>query len=170
MEKGMSKYEQAALVSICKWNNPEKGWFRKTVETINRPVNEALNRGTEIPGIKWVIEKAIGGLIGVLNDFAQWTVRPNSIIQKYRNAGFKKIQKPQDIFTLDLEDADKVCGFLAAKYKVFAAAEGAGAGYIGLPGIPPDIVALVTLNQRAIGEYATYYGFDIASQRERQFA
>ena len=59
---------------------------------------------------------------------------------------------------------------MAAKYKTLAIAEGAGTGYVGLPGIPPDIIALVTLNQRAIGEYATYYGFDISSQQERLFA
>lgn len=39
-----------------------------------------------------------------------------------------------------------------------------------MPGIPSDIVALITLNQRAIGEYATYCGFDICSQQERLFA
>ena len=39
-----------------------------------------------------------------------------------------------------------------------------------IPGISPDIVALITLNLRAIGEYATYYGFDVSSQQERLFA
>ena len=48
--------------------------------------------------------------------------------------------------------------------------EGAGTGMVGLPGIAPDIVALITLNLRAIGEYATYYGFDISTQEERLFA
>ena len=41
---------------------------------------------------------------------------------------------------------------------------------LGLPGIPADIAALITLNLRAIGEYATYYGFDISCQDERLFA
>jgi hypothetical protein len=40
---------------------------------------------------------------------------------------------------------------------------------LGLLGIPADIVALVSLNLRAIGEYATYYGFDVSSQDERLF-
>jgi hypothetical protein len=40
---------------------------------------------------------------------------------------------------------------------------------LGLPGIPPDVVALISLNLRAIGEYATYYGFNINSQEERLF-
>ena len=33
-----------------------------------------------------------------------------------------------------------------------------------------DIPALVTLNLRAIGEYATYCGFDVSTQQERLFA
>ena len=45
----------------------------------------------------------------------------------------------------------------------------AKAGLEGTSGIA-DIVALIALNQRAIGEYATYYGFDISSQQERLFA
>jgi len=60
--------------------------------------------------------------------------------------------------------------WLDAKYKGIALVEGAGTGFVGLPGIPADIVALITLNLRAIGEYATYYGFDISSQEERLFA
>ncbi len=106
----------------------------------------------------------------MLNDLAAWTVRPDAIYKQYQKAGFEHIEAPSDIFTLDLEDADRVCGWLSAKYKTLATAEGAGAGSVGLPGIPPDIVALITLNQRAIGEYATYYGFDISSQQERLFA
>ena len=51
-----------------------------------------------------------------------------------------------------------------------AAVEGAAAGTVGLPGIPADVAALVTMNQRAIGEYATYCGFDISIPRERLFA
>jgi uncharacterized protein (DUF697 family) len=59
--------------------------------------------------------------------------------------------------------------WLDVKYKGIALVEGAGAGFVGLLGIPSDIVALITLNLRAIGEYATYYGFDVSSQEERLF-
>ena len=43
-------------------------------------------------------------------------------------------------------------------------------GGMGLPGIPPVIVALVVLNLRAIAEYATYCGFDVSTQQESLFA
>src|SRR3989442_13668690 len=36
--------------------------------------------------------------------------------------------------------------------------------------IPADVVALMSLNLRAVGEYATYCGFDVSSQEERLFA
>ncbi len=170
MKNGMSEFEKFALESIHEWKNPTIGWFGKTMGIINWPLEKATGYITEIPGVDWVIEKAIGGLVGLLNDFAQWTVRPDAIYEEFRDAGFGNIKTSEDIFTLDLEDADRVCGFLAAKYKTLATGEGFVAGVVGLPGIPPDIAALITINQRAIGEYATYYGFDISSQRERLFA
>ena len=73
-------------------------------------------------------------------------------------------------FKLDLEQVDAVVGWLDAKYTGLAFAEGATAGAAGVLGLIADIPALVTLNLRAIAEYATYYGFDVASQRERVFA
>ncbi len=169
MKNKLSEYERLAVKSIHEWKNPQIGWFGKTMEVINWPLEKAGALITEVPGVDWVIEKAIGGLVGLLNDFAHKTVRSGAIYEEYQKAGFN-IKTPSDIFTLDLEYADRVSGWLAAKYKTLAAAEGAATGYVGLPGIPPDIVALITLNQRAIGEYATYYGFDISSQQERLFA
>ncbi|MCB9678217.1 MAG: EcsC family protein [Alphaproteobacteria bacterium] len=41
---------------------------------------------------------------------------------------------------------------------------------MSVPAIALDITALLTLNLRAISEYATYYGFDIRLQEERLFA
>ena len=170
MKNELTEYEKAALVSIHEWKNPQLRWFGKTMEVINWPLEKAGNLITEAPSVDWVIEKAIGGLVSLLNDFAHWSVRPDAIYEEYKAAGFDQIKRPDDIFSLNLEDADRVNGWLGAKYKTLATAEGATAGYFGLPGIPPDIVALIALNQRAIGEYATYYGFDISSQKERLFA
>lgn len=170
MKDELTEYEKSAVASIHEWKNPQIGWFGKAMEVVNWPLDKAGDLITEVPGVDWVIEKSIGGLVNLLNDFAHWTVRPNSIYEEYQKAGFDHVKTPKDIFTLDLEEADRVNGWLGAKYKTLASAEGAGAGYVGLPGIPPDVVALITLNQRAIGEYATYYGFDISSQQERLFA
>ena len=170
MKNEISKYERSAVASIHEWKNPQIGWFGKAMKVVNWPLEKAGDLITEVPGVDWVIEKVIGGLVSLLNDLAHWTVRPDAIYEEYRKSGFDNIKTPRDIFSLDLEDADRVNGWLGAKYKTLAGAEGAGAGYVGLPGIPPDIAALITLNQRAIGEYATYYGFNISSQQERMFA
>lgn len=170
MGKELSRYEKEAIASIHEWKNPEISWFGNALEIINWPLEKAGNFITEVPGVDWVIEKALGGLVGLLNDLAHWTVRPDSIYEEYRKAGFEHIKSFEDIFSLDLEDADRANGWLSAKYKTLATTEGAATGYVGLPGIAPDIIALITLNQRAIGEYATYYGFDISSQQERLFA
>jgi uncharacterized protein (DUF697 family) len=101
---------------------------------------------------------------------AQWSVRPEAIYSEFREAGHAGINKSSDLFDLDLEIIGRTVGWLDAKYKGIALAEGAGTGSVGLPGIPADLVALLTLTLRAIGEYATYYGFDVSSQQERLFA
>lgn len=170
MKNELTEYEKSAVVSIHDWKNPQIGWFGKTMDVINWPLAKAGELITEVPGVDWVLDKAVGGLISLLNDFAHWSVRPDAIYEEYRKAGFGHIKTSNDIFTLDLDDADRVNGWLGAKYKTLATAEGAAAGYAGLAGIAPDIVALISLNQRAIAEYATYYGFDISSQQERLFA
>lgn len=166
----MTEYERLAIASIHEWKSPQIGWFGKTMEVVNWPLEKAEGLITEVPGVDWIIEKSVGGLIGLLNDFAHWTVHPNVIYEQYRKSGFEHVKTPRDIFTLNLEDADRVNGWLSAKYKTIASAEGAGTGYVGLLGIPLDVVSLITLNQRAIGEFATYYGFDLSSQQERLFA
>src|ERR1035437_2068091 len=77
---------------------------------------------------------------------------------------------PSDLQSMSPRRSDRrQCIKRRHAYKGIALVEGAGAGFVGLLGIPPDIVALITLNLRAIGEYATYYGFDVSSQEERLF-
>ncbi len=105
----------------------------------------------------------------LLNDGAQWTLRPSAIYSDFKKAGIS-VHSHRDIVSLDLEQIDRALGWLDVKYKGMAAAEGDGAGAAGLPGIPVDIFAIVLINLRAIGEYATYCGFDVSTQPERLFA
>ncbi len=170
MMENPSKFEKSAIKSIHEWKRPKSGWLGKTMETVNWPLGKVGALITGAPGVNWVIEKAIGGLVGLLNDAAHWTASPEAIYKWYRNSGSEHIKEPKDVFSLDLEEIDKAIGRLEAKYKTIATTEGGGAGYVGLPGIPADIISLIALNQRAIAEYATYCGFDINSQQERLFA
>ena len=135
------------------------------MQTLGWPLGQAGDLITKTPGVGDAITKAISGILSVSNDVAQWTVNPEKIHAAFRASGHD-VHRRRDIFSLDLEDVDRTAGSLALKYKAWALAEGAAAGVAGIAGLLADIPALVTLNLRAIGEYATYYGFDVSLQKE----
>lgn len=139
------------------------------MRVVNWPLNKAGDTVLNTPGISEAINKSIGGIVQVSNDIAQWTVRPEAIYKEFRVSGYD-VNNAKSILNLDLENIDKTVGFLAAKYKGLAGVEGAAIGATGIVGLVLDIPVLVSLNLRAIGEYATYYGFDISLQSERLFA
>ena len=168
--KTPSEYEQRALREIHIWKNPDIGWFGQAMKVLNWPLDKAGDLVLAVPGLGDAIRFAIQGITSVCNDLAHWSVRPEAIYEEFRKTGHAEIKKPADVFSLDLEHVDRVVAWLDAKYKGIALVEGAAAGTTGPFGIAPDIVALITLNLRAIGEYATYYGFDVSSQQERLFA
>lgn len=165
----LTKYERNAVAEIHEWKSPKLGWFGYAMKAINRPLDKAGDAVFATPGIGVVLRKSIEGLTGVLNDAAQWSIQPHAIYSKYRVAGHQ-IREAEDIHRLPLDEVDPVIGWLAAKYKGLALVEGAATGATGLLGIPPNIIALLTLNLRAIGEYATFCGFDVSRQEERLFA
>jgi hypothetical protein len=168
-QRGPSDYEKAAIKAIQNWKTPRLTWFGKALEVVGWPIEKAGDLVMDAPYIGSIIKQSVAGLVSSLNDVAHWSVRPEAIYKDFRNCGHD-VRCGKDLFELDLEHVDRVIGWLGAKYKSLALAEGAITGYVGLAGIPPDIVALITLNQRAIGEYATYCGFDVSSQHERLFA
>ena len=167
-----SDYERRTREQIRDWKNPEQGWFGQTMRQIGWPVDRLgslLQNATDAAGLSDVISKAIAGLVKGLTDAFAWTVRTETVYAEFRSAGHD-VRQPADLFALDLEQVDKVVGWLDAKYTGMAFTEGAAAGATGVPGLVADIPTLVALNLRAIAEYATYYGFDVSSQRERLFA
>jgi len=169
MKKTPSEYEKKAIKEIHIWKNPELNWWGKSFTFLSKPIDKISNVVLDTK-VGDVFNKTINGIISVANDAAQWSVRKESILEEYKKYGYKEINESKKIFTLDLEDTDRLVSWLDAKYKGAATLEGAATGYVGLIGIPPDIIALIGLNLRAIGEYATYYGFDIKRQQERLFA
>jgi EcsC protein family len=175
-----SVYESEAIRAIHNWKTPRIGWFGRTLKVIKWPLSKAQEVASKLPGadqvakhgkpaIEWVIDKSVGGLVRLLNGAALWTVRPKAIYTDFRGRGHR-VHSAGDIFALDLEDVDRSIGWLSLKYETLCAAEGGATGTMGLPGIPADIVALIGLNLRAIGEYATYCGFEVSKQEERLFA
>jgi hypothetical protein len=172
MLKELSNYEKKSLNEIRIWKYPpikKENWLHKATNIAKKPLSFAGEQIMQIPGIEHAIEKSVGGLVSSLNDFAQWSVRQDEIYKEYGENNLT-INSKEDIFNLDLESVDKTIGYLATKYKALAMSEGAATGAVGLPGIALDIPALVLLNLRAIGEYATYCGFDVSHEQERLFA
>jgi hypothetical protein len=163
-------YDARALNEIHAWKNPEPGALGKAIRVINLPLEKAGDLLLSTPGLGDAIKRSAQGLTGVCNNVAQWSVKKEAVYARFRKAGHDGVKGQAGIFDIELEDIDRLVQWLGAKYKGIALAEGAGAGAMGLPGIPPDLVALVTLNLRAIGEYATYCGFDMDSREERLFA
>lgn len=176
MEKP-SDYEENARRQIALWKNPKQAWFDKPMAIVNWPLNKAAEAVLKMPGLGPAIRKALAGTLGVINDVSQWTVRPGAILEEYRAFTGQPVTALSQVYLLDLHTVDRVIGWLDTKYEGIALAEGAAAGGLGvlnppaaLAAIPVDVVALMTLNLRAVGEYATYCGFDVATQEERLFA
>ena len=167
-----SDYERRALAEIREWKKPERGWLGQKIQAVRWPLDRLgtrIKNFAEQRELYKVISEALVGTVGVLGDAVAWTVRPAAVYQQFREAGHH-VEQRTDIFTLDLEQVDGVVGWLDTKYKGLAFTEGAATGAAGVLGLIVDIPSLITLNIRAIGEYATYYGFNIKSPQERLFA
>jgi len=167
--KNWSDYDKEAIKEIHIWKKPEQNFMEKILSTLTKPIDALMDASY----VKDAIQKASQGILGLLCDAASGSVRPEAIFEEFN----VKIVSLDDISKLNLQTIDKTVGYLAAKYKGLAATEGALVGGASLAGpvaaaaaIAVDIPVITGLCLRAIGEYATYYGFDIDTQPERLFA
>lgn len=168
-----SVYEKQAIAAIHGWKNPKLTWWDQALKVINTPIEFVGDLAMEVPGVDFVIDKSFGGVLRLLNSGAAYSVRPTAIFKEFS----PPVTALEGIHGLPLKRVDHAIGFLAAKYEGMAAVEGAAAGgastlnpAAAIAAIPADIAALLTMNLRAIGEYASYCGFDISHQEERLFA
>lgn len=173
----LSEYEKRALTQIHAWKNPQPTWFDAAMVYVNKPLALAGQAVEKIPGFTETCGKAATGIVGLVNDFSQWSVRPSAILEELSVISNKQITELDQIPTVDLHVVDRAIGWLDTKYEGIALVEGATAGatavinpLVALATIPVDLIALLTMNLRAIGEYGTYCGFDMSSQEERLFA
>ncbi len=166
----LSDYESDALDAIMAWRNPTTSWFTKASKSIQTSLNALSDQLRKIPGIDWTIDNVIVGLITLTNEISQDLVWRESIFENFRKAGYRSVYTLDDIALLDLASIDSALKGLPAKYDSLAAVGGVATGIAGPAGILPDIVALLTLNLRAAGEYASYCGFDISDPAERLYA
>ena len=163
-------YERQALADILSWRTPEKDWLTRTSNSVQSTLNSFTDYLRKIPGVDWTIDNVVTGLVSITNEIAQDLVWRDAIFEAYRKAGHHQVDAFHNIAFLDLEHVDTLLEGLSGKYKSVAAVEGVATGFAGAAGILPDIVALITMNLRAAGEYATYCGFDISSPEERLYA
>lgn len=172
-----SDYEERAHRQIQEWKNPAQSWFDKAMEAVSWQLDKAGKALLNTPGVGPAVQKGFSGIVSVVNDASQWSVRPHTILEEYRRFEHAGIASLADLYTLDLSSVDRVIGWLDMKYEGIALVEGAAAGgaslltpAAALAVIPADVVALLALNLRAVGEYATYCGLDVALPHERLFA
>lgn len=164
-----SDYERGAIEEIALWRNPPRTWYddaKEKAETVWNDVTDLIRR---VPGVEWTMDNVVAGLLDLTNEITQDTVWADAVYKQFRDAG-QLVQSHEDIHELDLEVVDSISDGLNRKYAALAAAEGTVTGLAGAAGIVPDLIALVSLNLRAAGEYATYCGFDVADPDERLFA
>ncbi|KQQ71643.1 hypothetical protein ASF73_12060 [Xanthomonas sp. Leaf131] len=173
----LSEYEKRALAQIHAWKNPKQTWFDAAMDVVNKPLALAGQAVDKIPGFTETCGKAATGIVGLVNDFSQWSVRPSAILEELSVISKKEITELDQVPTLDLQIIDRAIGWLDTKYEGLALVEGAAAGgtavispLVALAAIPVDLTALLAMNLRAIGEYGTYCGFDMSSQEERLFS
>jgi hypothetical protein len=172
-----SDYEKRALAQIHAWKNPEQTWFDTAMVYVNKPLALVGHAADKIPGFSETCSKAMNGVVGLVNDASQWSVRPSAILDDLSTISKQSITRLGQVPLLDLEIVDRSIGWLDTKYEGIALVEGAAAGgaatinpMLALATIPADLVALLAMNLRAIGEYGTYCGFDMSSQEERLFS
>lgn len=164
-----SPYERQALHEIHVWKHPPASWLGSVQRGLRQATHEAAALLRQVPGLDYTLDTLVPGVLNVLNEIVQDTVPRQTVLDAYRRAGHP-VATLDDLSGLDLSAVDAYLEGFDARFRALAAAEGAATGAAGLPGILPDVVALVALNLRAAGELAAACGFDVAAPQERLFA
>lgn len=165
----LSQYELQVLSEIEAWKNPPNSVLGQTMRIFNNTMEGVTDLARKIPGVDWTIDNVISGLLNLVNEITHDWIFTDAVYREFEVKGHS-VAGPGDVFSLDLQHVDELSTGLNQKYVTLAGIEGAATGFVGLPGIVPDIIGLTTLNLRAAGEFATYYGFDISTPYERLYA
>jgi hypothetical protein len=165
----LSEYDQRAVDEIRAWRNPPEMWYSFATKQASMAWHGVTELVHKIPGVDWTMENVVKGLLELTNEITQDSVWTEAVIKDFQKLGYPVVNL-QDLLKLDLEQIDQACSGLDKKYIGLATIEGAATGVAGAAGIVPDLIALVSINLRAAGEYATYCGFDMKDPAERLFA
>ena len=66
------------------WKNPTMTWWDNAMKVVGAPIDFASDVVMKVPGVEFVMEKAFGGILELLNDGAAITVRPKAIFEEFR--------------------------------------------------------------------------------------
>lgn len=167
-------YEAEVRQQIEDWKHPNQSLLSKALATISLSIEKAGDTVMSAPQFGDTLKEATEKSLTTLSEAASWTLDVSSVIESYQNdsdiAAEATVKKLEDIQNLPIAIVDKQVKLFKSKYVAMTSAQGVTTGIIGWAGIPADIVALISTNLRAIGEYATYFGFDMSDKGERMFA
>lgn len=165
MTEEISAYDKAVLLELQTWKNPPKSWR-------SRLANRAEAAVESIAG--WLPEKLVeatlGRILPIINRVSRESVPRSLVISAYHRGGHPEIGLISDIAGLTLEQVETVATDHRLREAFKGAAEGGVAGFYGLPAIPADIAALLTLALRSVNHHALLYGFNPAAESERAYA
>jgi uncharacterized protein (DUF697 family) len=156
MQLKPNAYELRQISEIEQWMNRSPGVISQFADSALSPISKLLSL--------FVPEKAILGALRFGNAAGESLARFQNIKQR---AG---IENYAELFNKELEFCDDLAQFEQNWVIGVAAAEGAAAGALGIPGLIIDIPAVIAQAMRAIHLMGRCYGFELESAEDRELA
>jgi len=150
----MNNYEQQQYDAIKQWQNEAPGVVSQTIGKVFKPVSWLMEK--VVP--QNAVESALGGFNGV----AQWLCDVEDIKRDAEVATILELRSKS------LELSDKLANEVHNWAIGAASAEGAAAGFFGLPGMIADVPALITMGLRVIHKIAVCYGYELKNESDQQ--
>lgn len=154
-QKPMNEYEQKEFAAIVAWKNEEPSVMSKAIGVIFKPASWLIS--------KVVPPKAIEGCLIAFDKIAEFLTDTKDII---RDSHVRELVELQN---KDLRLSDKLANEVHNWALATAATEGGTSGALGLPGLAVDIPALLTMSLRLIHKIGVCYGFEVATDTDRNF-
>jgi hypothetical protein len=159
-------YLETARKEIAAWEAQGPGFVSRVGDAVLWPAQRAAE--AMVPAsVQESATKAVHAILTNLGDVAQRTVPGN----KLRETIAKRLTHLPDPAnpSAELWARDKQARISWNVHVGLAAAEGAGTGAVGLPGLVADIPAFLTITLRQLQEMAVIYGFDPDAPEERDY-
>ena len=74
-----SEYEERAHRQIQERKNPEQSWFDRAIEVVSWPLDKTGEALMNTSGLGPAIQPAFSGVVRIINDGSQWSVRPQAL-------------------------------------------------------------------------------------------